>query len=230
MIGSQLFLRNIFHGDAGWAVLLAPLFMAPSAGVAIIAFALSLVFAGWNVHAEASEPSQDSREDRAWLVRRGLLGGAAAVVCVLLVLAFFGVRSHLAHIDDPGDHVKEGLALYEQGRVTEAIAQYQKALKARPDNVEAYCNLGSALAAKGKFDEALVQYRKALMIKPDYAEAHYRMGLALAVKGRQLEAVAEFRKAVTIKPDFVEAREHLDKAMQAGGMKKPPQSSEGTAW
>ena len=44
------------------------------------------------------------------------------------------------------------------GRVDEAIAHYQEALKIRPDYADASCNLASALLSKGDLDGAIAYY------------------------------------------------------------------------
>ena len=70
-------------------------------------------------------------------------------------------------------------ALAGEGKLTEAIAEYQQALKINPDFSEARGNIEGALAA---------QRRQALKPAPDPAEAHNDLGNGLAGKGRLTEA------------------------------------------
>src|SRR2546428_7392326 len=72
-----------------------------------------------------------------------------------------------------------GNVLYEQGKLTEAIEHYQRALRIQPDYARAHGNWGVALARQGKPAEAIEHYREALAIQPDYADAHYNRGKAL---------------------------------------------------
>jgi len=76
-------------------------------------------------------------------------------------------------------HYNFGNALQQEGKVNEAIAQYQQVLQINPDFAGAQNNLGNALLQKGKVDEAITQFRQALQINPDAAEAHYNLGDAL---------------------------------------------------
>ena len=49
---------------------------------------------------------------------------------------------------------------------SEAIAEYQTALRINPDYAEAHYNLGVALASQGKVSEAIAEYTAALRINP----------------------------------------------------------------
>jgi predicted negative regulator of RcsB-dependent stress response len=97
------------------------------------------------------------------------------------------------------------VALVEQGKLTEAVASYQQALRLKPDYAEAQCNLGMALADQGKLTEAIACYQQALRLKPDLAEAHCNLGVALAQQGELGEAMRCYQHALRLKPDYAEA-------------------------
>ena len=59
----------------------------------------------------------------------------------------------------------------QTGKIEEAIAHYEQALRIKPDDAEAHYNLGNALAQVGRVPEAIGQYQQALRIKPGFAEA-----------------------------------------------------------
>ncbi|MGP8200848.1 MAG: tetratricopeptide repeat protein [Limisphaerales bacterium] len=119
-----------------------------------------------------------------------------------------------------GNHVAHynlGDDLVQQGRLDEAISQYQEALQIKPDHAEALNNLANALLAMGKPDEAILQYQKALQIKPDYASAHYNLAIVLQQKGRMDEAIIQYQNAVRFKPDNVQAQYSLATALRQQG-------------
>jgi hypothetical protein len=60
MTASTVFWPSNFHGDSGFAVLLAPLGMALFAVPAVIAFAVSLIFACWHSHAAPASRNGDA--------------------------------------------------------------------------------------------------------------------------------------------------------------------------
>ena len=60
-----------------------------------------------------------------------------------------------------------GAALKGQGKLQEAVASFDRAIRLKPDYAEAHSNLGNALTALGRLEEAVTSYRKALTLKPD---------------------------------------------------------------
>jgi 4-amino-4-deoxy-L-arabinose transferase-like glycosyltransferase/predicted negative regulator of RcsB-dependent stress response len=109
-----------------------------------------------------------------------------------------------------------GEALRGQGKVSEAIEYYRKALQVKlDDSIEyiAYNNLGMALMKQGKMDEAIEQYKEAIRLKPDYPIVHNNLGIALENQGKMDEAIEQYREALRLKPDFPEVRENLASAL-----------------
>lgn len=94
-----------------------------------------------------------------------------------------------------------GNAFLNQGRVQEAIVQYQKAVETDPGGAMFHDYLGNALLQKNRTDEAIVQFQQAIEIEPDKAVFHNNLGNALLQKRRVDEAIAHFQKAVELKPD-----------------------------
>ena len=64
-----------------------------------------------------------------------------------------------------------GNALLQSGRVAEAKAQYEQALRLKPEYAEAHNSLGILLIQLGQAPEAAAQFEEALRLKPDYAAA-----------------------------------------------------------
>jgi tetratricopeptide (TPR) repeat protein len=110
-----------------------------------------------------------------------------------------------------------GNALAEEGRLPEAIGQFQQVLRIKPDDAEAHNNLGNALAREGRLPEAIGQFQQALRIKPDNAEAHNNLGNALAREGQLPEAIEHYQQALRIAPDFAEAHNNLGNALLQTG-------------
>jgi len=101
----------------------------------------------------------------------------------------------------------------EPGRMGDAIAHYEEALRLWPGYAEAHCNLGIALASLGRTREAVAHYDEAIRLKPGFAEAHNNLGNALNVLGRRQEAIGEFEWALRLRPGYVEAHNNLGCAL-----------------
>jgi len=101
------------------------------------------------------------------------------------------------------------------GRLPEAIAHFEAALRIDPKNAEAQNNLGFALTSvQGRLPEAISHFEAALKINPDYADAHYNLGVALANLGRIPEAIRHLEAAERLKPD--PELEQLIRRLKAG--------------
>ncbi len=108
-----------------------------------------------------------------------------------------------------------GVVLANAGRLPEAEACYEAALRIDPNYADAERDLGDALRGSGRSAEAITHYRRALRLQPDLAEAHNNLGAALGNQGRLAEAVIEFSEAVRLQPDYLEARRNLALARTA---------------
>jgi tetratricopeptide (TPR) repeat protein len=94
-----------------------------------------------------------------------------------------------------------GNALYNLGRLEDAIASYDKALEIKPDYHEAWNNRGIALGNLGRLKEAIASFDQALEIKPYSYEACNNRGNALRNLGRLEKAIASYDKALEFKQD-----------------------------
>jgi Flp pilus assembly protein TadD len=114
-------------------------------------------------------------------------------------------------------HNNLGLALAQQGNVSQAIAHYAQALQLKATMPEAHYNLADALVAQGELTAAIGHYTKALRFKPSWAEAHNNLGTTLAKQGHVDEAVAHYTKALRLKPDWALPYNNLGDAMVKQG-------------
>jgi tetratricopeptide (TPR) repeat protein len=97
------------------------------------------------------------------------------------------------------------------GRLQDAIAQYETALRLQPEDAEAHNNLGVAWShLPGRRNDAAAQYEAALRLQPDYAEAHNNLGLAWSrMPGRLHDAIAQYEAALRLQPDYAVAHNNL---------------------
>ena len=109
-------------------------------------------------------------------------------------------------------HVGLGTYLLQQGKLEEAIYEFDYAVKLKPD-AATYNNLGVALGLKGRIGEAMECHKKAIQLNPKNAEAHYNLGNILLSQNKLKQAISEYEKAVSIKPKYAKANINLAVAL-----------------
>ncbi len=102
-------------------------------------------------------------------------------------------------------YFKEGLRLQEQGRVEQAIVEYQRALEEDPEHARAHANLCLAELLSNRLDKAEQHCQTALKLDPSIHEIRHNQGLLRRLQGRNQEAVEAFRKALEIDPFYAES-------------------------
>lgn len=101
-----------------------------------------------------------------------------------------------------------GNALAAQGRMSQAVLQYEQALALKPDFAEACSNLGNALAALGQSDRAIASFERALSIRPD-AQIHFNLAGVLEGQGRVDQAIGHYERGLSLRPGHAEAHNNL---------------------
>jgi len=91
------------------------------------------------------------------------------------------------------------------GRFNEAIEQFGKLLKIKPDSAEVHNNLGGALLEIGRTQQAIEHFELAIKYKPSLAPAYCNLANALRSQNKLEEAVPYYQQAVKIKPDYIKA-------------------------
>ncbi len=111
-------------------------------------------------------------------------------------------------------HYNLGNELSSQGRIDEAIEQYQIALQIEPSLADVHDNLGIAFAMKGEYDKAINEIQLALQINPFAANAYNNLGIIYTKMGLWDRAIENFRKAIALKSDDVRFQDNLTRALE----------------
>jgi len=65
----------------------------------------------------------------------------------------------------------------------QAIADYDQAIKLKPNHAEAYFRRGAIYLLGAEYDQAIADYDRALQLSPEYPDALYGRGAAKTHKG-----------------------------------------------
>jgi tetratricopeptide (TPR) repeat protein len=106
-------------------------------------------------------------------------------------------------------HSNYGAWLAGQGRMEDAIRQYNEALQIKPDDGEARYNLANMLVRQAKVQEAIAQYREVLKTVPDHLMARNNLALCLIQTGDRNAAIEQFQEILRANPGFEAAKQNL---------------------
>jgi tetratricopeptide (TPR) repeat protein len=114
------------------------------------------------------------------------------------------------HEGSPKDPIllnKIGIAYHQMAQLDNARKSYERAVKLKPDYVEAINNLGTIYYAKKSFRRAIGYYRRALRIAPEAsrsASIYMNLGTALFARKQYDQATEAYQTALRIDPDVFE--------------------------
>jgi len=196
----------------------------PSVGFVIIA---GLVIHGIFTPKIAS-PIRGEGGGEGWLLKRRNLYILTVSVLILSIYSFAVIQRNKIWADgyslwsdtvikmpeSSKAHYSLGNAYNEQGRLNEAIEEFQTALRLTPDYVEAHNNLGVAYFKQGRLNEAIEEYHFILRFKDlieanNLGDVYNNLGNVYNKQGLLDEAIKEYRMAISIKPDYAEAHNNL---------------------
>ena len=102
--------------------------------------------------------------------------------------------------------------------VSEAAAQYRKALELDPYLVAALINLANIHYSRDELIEAQALYEQAIAVEPDYFEAHFNLGNIHHDLSRFVEAQACYREALRLNPGYADAHFYLAVTFEKMGL------------
>ena len=98
-------------------------------------------------------------------------------------------------------HFNAGFELQEEGRLTEAILDYDEAIGLEPQFTQAYNNRGIAYDDLGQYQRAIQDFDEAIRLDPEFAEAYANRAIAHTLLGNDVEAKLDIDRAVGLGVD-----------------------------
>jgi Tfp pilus assembly protein PilF len=94
---------------------------------------------------------------------------------------------------------------HQNGRLLEAITDYDTVITHQSNHTQAHNNRGAALAALNRNEEALASFTRAVALDSHNAGMLINLGMALGKLGRYTEALERLNHAVALAPDNADA-------------------------
>jgi tetratricopeptide (TPR) repeat protein len=110
-----------------------------------------------------------------------------------------------------------GVADAQDGKLEEAIACFESAIRLAPDFQAARENLAGMYCASGRYREGIAEYEAALRLSPLDPETHFLLGRACAESGDMGSAERHWNDVVRIDPGHANAHEQLALLCEARG-------------
>ena len=121
----------------------------------------------------------------------------------------------------PGDldtRIRLGNALFDAGRYTDAIAEYEQVLAERPGDADVRTDLGICQRRSGRSDLAVASFAQAISDVPDHVNAHFNLGVVLdADLGDPASAIAAWERFLELAPGAPNAARVRDRLRQLDG-------------
>ena len=94
------------------------------------------------------------------------------------------------------EFLKNGDELYNAGKYTEAIVEYDKAIASDPAYEDAYKNRGLAKYVLKNLDAAIVDFNQVIQLNSENVDAYYNRGLCKYYQRNYPGAISDFDKTI----------------------------------
>lgn len=117
-----------------------------------------------------------------------------------------------------------GMMSAGEGKMPEALAQYEEAARRAPQHAPTYLNAGATYlygpATPERLAAAAGWFQRGLTLDPRYPELHYYLGLVRFRQRRWSEASRSLHEAVSLEPSLTEAYYPLAQSLEKLGRKE----------
>lgn len=118
------------------------------------------------------------------------------IAAVLAITLLFGGTAALAASNEAIKRNNFGAELVKQGRLDEAVKEFQSAVQADPQYAAAHLNLAFTYDRLGRADEAIVAYQKAAELDPSNGTTLNNLGVLYMKKEMHDEAIATLERGL----------------------------------
>lgn len=110
-----------------------------------------------------------------------------------------------------------GAAMFQHGYLNEAEVSFREVLARKPDDAEAWYNLGTLSLKRNDTEGARQSLEQAVKLRPNYPEAWNNLGMIAAQQNQAGEAVRDFQQALLLRPEYATALLNLGNVYRRQG-------------
>jgi Flp pilus assembly protein TadD/peroxiredoxin len=110
-----------------------------------------------------------------------------------------------------------GVAFFQHGLLDQAEQSFKQVIASRPDDSEAYYNLGTLYLQRNSPLEAQRYLEQTIKLRPNYPEAWNNLGMIAAQKGNNDEAIQHFQHSLQLRPSYTTALLNLGNVYRRTG-------------
>jgi Flp pilus assembly protein TadD/peroxiredoxin len=102
-----------------------------------------------------------------------------------------------------------GVAFFQRGYLDQAAESFKQVIAAKPDDPDAYYNLGTLYLRRNAFGDARRNLEQAVKLRPNHSEAWNNLGMLAAQEGHTDAAIENLKQSLLLKPDYAIALVNL---------------------
>ena len=108
-----------------------------------------------------------------------------------------------------------GVAFYQNGFFDQAAEAFRQVITLRPDDADAFYNLGTLSLRRKDYDQARQALEQTVKLRPDYPEAWNNLGMLAAQSGQAEDAIRDFQRSLELRPNYTIALVNLGNLYRA---------------
>jgi Flp pilus assembly protein TadD/peroxiredoxin len=98
-----------------------------------------------------------------------------------------------------------GVAFFQHGYLEQAEESFKHVIATKPNDPEAYYNLGTLYLSRKAFEDARHNLERAVTLRSNYPEAWNNLGMLAAQRGHADEALHNFQQSLQLRPNYAVA-------------------------
>ena len=118
----------------------------------------------------------------------------------VLIISIFMVAGCGLGASKYDDAIMDGASNLNTGKTEEALADFNRAIKIKPQVAAGYLGRANTLNIMGRYEEAIEDYDKTLEINPKLANAYVNRASAYSHLGEYEKAIADYEKGLALDP------------------------------